>query len=257
MKTIIIILLICLGLFFLFKGKSLYYKLPIRLRGKVRYLAGGLGVLLFGYCVVNSMLIVRHDLEDRPEGDEVTIALPSMPVAAKDQSAEEASIDLSEMDLHLVLIQSNGSLVANDWEVKQWRRSAEEGFVNLNTDDGRRISLNLNESSNSHMRYSYSITSARSSSSGTTSSSRVDISKPVSFAGLSSYSTPKLSVIGLPRISDYGVGYFFLSMKDDALHDVALNKSTNQLGDIHDKGLASGIRLPLNTGDRGVPQGAQ
>lgn len=225
MISVLPILLIIAIVLLVFRQRLLSY-FPRGLKNKFPMVAGVLGCILLLYLVVNSVFVVRGDLRERNEDSVSSVNLPTMPVSVDDL----ASLDL---DLHVVLLESNGSLLASDWKVQQWRVPAELGMDKFDIGGGWALSLDLYDEYNDSWGINYQLQSRLSNSSSNGGGLRHEkLTRPQLLDNDNSGRNSNITLLSIPKISGDRRLYFFLSKKGDALQSHEVNAPSGDLGDI-------------------------
>lgn len=218
------LLLLAVAVYFYFRRRIIAW-IPESVRSKSPLILGCFGVFLFIALIVNSVLTVRHQLTDQDVNDIPTVALPSMPF-------EKEMSDVSDLDVHLVMIETKGSMVSSDWKVTQWRAPAEEGFDKLPLVDEWEVSLGGLNLTDQHLEYHYEISRPHSNSSGASSMRSSACFSPQWIEGLGIDRSYEFVLIGMPKFRGESKIYFFLSKKEDPLKDWAIDGSSKEMGAI-------------------------
>jgi len=230
-----VIPLLFLGAVFFYFRKRILARIPDRVRSRMPLVFGCLGVLLFIALIVNSVLTIRHQLTDQDVENLPSVALPSMPF-------EKGLRDISDLDVHLVMIETHGSVVSSDWKVTQWRAPAEDGFYEWPLVDewGDELVVSLSGLSLTDDHFSYqnevrSLSLMSSSSSSSSGGGSVESNKcfsPQRIDGLGIDRSYDFVLIGISRVIGQTKIYFFLSKKEDPLKHWQIGGSPKEMGAI-------------------------
>jgi len=225
-----LVLAIVAGLTIFMYRKKWLARIPDGIRSRLPLVYGGIGLLIWLAVIVNSVWTVKRQLQDRDPADLATVRIPTLPI-------EKGDVTLEEMDVHLVLVETHGSVISSDWKITQWRAPAKDGFEALPLLGewvGYLDEFQLSEVNTKYryFSYSYSIERPHASSSGSTSLGSGSWSTPKRLAGVNSDSRSSQVLIATSRVRSEAQVYFFLSKKEDPLQGQVIGLGSENLGDM-------------------------
>ncbi|NWK55721.1 hypothetical protein HW115_08875 [Verrucomicrobiaceae bacterium N1E253] len=249
---IFILLLLVLGLVLLpVFGKRWMAKMPEGFRKWLPKVVGVLGVVVFLAMVLNSVFTVQRDLADLSPEESVKVAVAS-------QELDPEKVTLSDLDVHLVRVDTKGSLVASDWEVRQWRVPAIEGFSSFRAGGDLEVSLDTYHISRGALDYTYATQTSHSSASGSSGGQSLSqVLQPYPLHRLNPSLPMSIVLIGVPEVREESRLYFFLTHKDDPLKELAVDALTPELGELSRNDYLLEINLPMDRFGQRAPMGVQ